>query len=336
MNGSYSYLIDDILFYLFSTITIAVTALPYSKAKHWLVRVWDFPRVQILVIACLLFLISPAIDSQHPVILHTLQVFLLISIFDQIRYILPFTFIFKPELAKSTQPQNDATVSLLISNVLMTNRNASPLISLIEGYKPDLVLTLETDQWWDDQLKHLENIYPYSYGHPLDNLYGLHLYSSLPTDNIEIKCIIQKDIPSIHGSFELKNGKKVKFHFLHPAPPSPTENEKSTQRDTELLVTGKSIDVEKNAYVVAGDLNDVAWSRSTRLFKKCSGLLDPRVGRGFFNSFNAKQPLFRWPLDHIFVSNHFKLVDIQRLPDVGSDHFPIFIRLEHCAKDKAN
>lgn len=336
MNGSYSYLIDDILFYLFSTITIAVTALPYSKAKHWLVRVWDFPRVQILVIACLLFLISPAIDSQHPVILHTLQVFLLISIFDQIRYILPFTFIFKPELAKSTQPQNDATVSLLISNVLMTNRNALPLISLIEGYKPDLVLTLETDQWWDDQLKHLENIYPYSYGRPLDNLYGLHLYSSLPTDNIEIKCLIQKDIPSIHGSFELKNGKKVKFHFLHPAPPSPTENEKSTQRDTELLVTGKSIDVEKNAYVVAGDLNDVAWSRSTRLFKKCSGLLDPRVGRGFFNSFNAKQPLFRWPLDHIFVSNHFKLVDIQRLPDVGSDHFPIFIRLEHCAKDKAN
>jgi hypothetical protein len=60
-----------------------------------------------------------------------------------------------------------------------------------------------------------------------------------------------------------------------------------------------------------------------------SQLLDPRKGRGFFNTFDARYPLVSWPLDHVFHSNDFKLIGLKLLPFVGSDHFPVSIALSY-------
>ncbi|GAA4361540.1 hypothetical protein GCM10023151_14890 [Kangiella marina] len=212
----------------------------------------------------------------------------------------------------------------------MTNRNARELIRLVREYSPDILVTLETNEWWQSHLDKLEDEYPHTIKCPLDNLYGMHVYSRLPLEDAMTQFLVEDDIPSMHAKAVLENGDTVRVHFLHPAPPSPTENEESTERDAELVMVAKNIE-ETRSYeqpiIVTGDMNDVAWSRTTRLFRKISRLLDPRIGRGMFNTFHAKVWCMRWPLDHLFHSEHFTLDNITRLPSYGSDHFALYTQL---------
>ncbi|WP_416223160.1 endonuclease/exonuclease/phosphatase family protein, partial [Tianweitania sp.] len=67
-----------------------------------------------------------------------------------------------------------------------------------------------------------------------------------------------------------------------------------------------------------------------RRFRRISRLLDPRIGRRMVNSFDARYWFMRWPLDHLFHSAHFRLVDMQRLEAGGSDHFPVQFDLVLC------
>ncbi|MFA7553930.1 MAG: endonuclease/exonuclease/phosphatase family protein [Spongiibacteraceae bacterium] len=311
----------------FTLLALLVTLLPLSRNPHWIVRGMDFPRLQfaaliaVLLIAHCYFLDIQAVSAQILIFATTL------CLMWQLWWILPYTFLWPKEVKASTDRRAERQLSILTSNVLTPNRNANALIELVDNYQPDVLVTLESNQWWEDQLKILEATMPYSVKCPLDNLYGMHVYSKLPLEQQEICYLVEADVPSIHAVLELRSGDKVRMHFLHPAPPSPTESPESAERDAELVIVAKSVAESDQPVIVAGDLNDVAWSPTTRLFRKISGLLDPRVGRGVFNTFHANFLLVRWPLDHLFHSQHFTLQDIRRLPSMGSDHFPLLAKL---------
>lgn len=308
-------------------IILIFTLLPLSRHPHWIIRGMDFPRLQFmlfaaaLVIAQLLLLDRAAISTQA-LILATSACLLW-----QLWWILPFTPLWRKEVKSSNDYAAEKQLSILTSNVFTPNRNAKALINLVNHYKPDVLVTLESDQWWQDQLEAIETDMPFSVKCPLDNLYGMHVYSRLPLDEQEISYLVEQDVPSIHVCLTLRTGDKMRAHFLHPAPPSPTENPESSERDAELVMVAKSVADSNQPVIVTGDLNDVAWSATTRLFRKISGLLDPRVGRGAFNTFHVGYPIARWPLDHLFHSSHFTLRDIKRLPSIDSDHFPLLTRL---------
>ncbi|NKI27984.1 endonuclease [Arenibacter sp. 6A1] len=308
-------------------LTVLVTILPLSKGTHWIIRSMDFPRVQIMLFSLVLLLVSIFfLNLEYPIT--WMLVFGNGACFIwQLWWILPYTPFWPKEVKGAKENSPGGQLSIITSNVLTTNRNVEALLKLVNKYQPDILVTLESDRWWEEQLKVLESDMPYAVKCPLDNLYGIHLYSKLPLHDQEISFLVEKNVPSIHVSIELRTGDRVRAHFLHPAPPSPTENTKSAPRDAELIIVARSVDKSTKPIIVTGDLNDVAWSSTTHLFRKISGLLDPRIGRGMFNTFHAAYPFMRWPLDHLFHSDHFTLHSIQRLPSIGSDHFPLYTSL---------
>ena len=242
--------------------------------------------------------------------------------------VFPFTILGKQQIIKSRFPNGDYNISLLIANVYQYNKNSKAYLKLIEQCNADVILMVETNKWWQNEIDVIGDRYPHQIKIPLENTYGMLFYSKLELNDEQINYLVEKDIPSIEVEVKLRSGVWVKLYCLHPQPPVPQENPRSTERDKEILMVGKRAKKSKMPVIVMGDLNDVAWSYTTQLFGKISGLLDPRRGRGFFNSFNAKYFFLRFPLDHIFCSSDFTLSGIKRMQSCGSDHFPMCVNLQ--------
>jgi endonuclease/exonuclease/phosphatase (EEP) superfamily protein YafD len=312
---------------LLGSLMIGATLLPLAKLDDWWIRIFDFPRLQIAVGSALVLALTLLVRDEPGAAQNLWLAALAASTLYQAYRMYPYTRLHAKQAQDSRRTDPNSTLGVLCANVLMDNRNAAGLCRLIEENDPDLIFTAETDAWWEQALRHLETSHPYTVLQPSDNTYGMLLYSRLELLDARIRFLIEHDVPSIHARLRLRSGQEVVLRCLHPRPPAPGENSSATERDAELLLVGKEIGAMKAPAVVCGDLNDVAWSRTNDLFCAVSGLLDPRIGRGFFHTFNSKWPLIRFPLDHVFHSTHFRLVEFRRLRHWGSDHFPVYIRL---------
>lgn len=324
-----------VLLQALATFAILATVLPLLHSQEWYVRVFDYPRLQLFGLAIVCFILYIWLAPRHRKRDKYLKIALLITIVYQAVNIYPYTFLAPKEVKDANRRSRPTTwLSLLVSNVLMDNQEHDRLLSLVRQHKPDILLLLESDSVWQEALTPVTQHYPYRVEIPLKNTYGMHLYSRLPLRQQKVSYLLDKDVPSIKTFVRLRNGTWVELHAVHPKPPVPTEDPTSERRDAEIVMIARDIANSKYPVVVAGDFNDVAWSRTTDLFQEVSGLLDPRLGRGFFNTFNVNYFFLRWPLDHIFHSNHFKVVSIKRLTDIGSDHFPIYIKLSFAPENQ--
>ena len=303
-----------------------LTLLPISTSKVWWIRALDFPRLQISILIGLWLLVALVGAAGNWTVPWFYWLVMIGSLVYQLWWIYPNSALGKKEVASVAADHDNPELTLLISNVLMDNRDAQPLIELIGAHNPDIFATLESDAWWQQQLDGLLT-YPNRLACPLDNKYGMHVYSRLPIVDGYIDYLVEDDVPSMSLRVLLDSGDEVRVHIVHPKPPVIGESTSSIERDVELLIFAKKLKKIDEPTIVTGDLNDVAWSKTTRLFRRMSGLLDLRTGRGMFNTYNADHWFIRWPLDHIFVSSHFRVVEVCRLCHMGSDHFPVFAKL---------
>jgi endonuclease/exonuclease/phosphatase (EEP) superfamily protein YafD len=312
----------------FAVLILVASLMPFIRSDYWTFRIFDFPRMQKLVLSFAALTAMAIYRSDHW-LYDTLTILLIVNCVYLLRIILPYTPLWRPWVKKTKKPDPSNTLSLVVSNVYQDNTDYAGCLTMLKKADPDIVLLLETDALWAENVSGLQETYPHQVLIPQENTYGMLLYSRLPLRNTEVRFQVEEDIPSIFCQAQLPSGAWIQLCCLHPTPPSPTENLRSTERDQELLITAEFVKNQRLPVIVMGDLNDVAWSYTTELFLKMSGLLDPRIGRGFYNSFNAKTWLMRFPLDHLFVSPDFRHMRISRLHPFQSDHFPIFGRYQY-------
>lgn len=297
---------------------------PATRNPHWFFRTADFVRLQSLLIQLVLLVLLIYFEGGFTLFSWILLTSLLLSMVYQAYKVFPYSSFFP---RKKPNDATDGQVSILAGNVLQTNSCYPEFLTEIKRFDPDLVLTMESNEDWENGLSEIEKDYPFTIKVPLENFYGMHLYSKKELQNVEVKYQIEDDKPSIFFNFPIEGKKPIYFCCLHPAPPSPTENETSKERDAELMLTGKQIRKLDKPTVVCGDMNDVVWSRTTRLFKKMTGMVDPRVGRGFFATYNANYFFLRFPLDHLFHTRDLYIGKMKRSKNFGSDHFAMYYEI---------
>jgi len=312
-------------------IVIAATLLSllYDINIKW-IKALDFPRLQSLVAALLLLAAFVGLNSRWsfwPVLLIT---GLVAVIGLQAYFVLPYTSVVAKEV-KSANTENtteEARIKLLIANVYMKNRQAEGFLDIVNQADPDLVLVMETDQWWIDALQPVQADYSYRREYPADNTYGMALYSRYPLEDMRVDFLQNDSVPSFHTTVQLPDGRSFRFHGMHPVPPVMSKYpDNEGQKEVALIKVGRMVAQQAQPAIVTGDFNDVAWSNTSRLFQTEGELSDVRVGRGIYNSFDATSTFLRWPLDHLYVTDEFRLIELERLGKFGSDHFPIYAEL---------
>ena len=307
------------------SLLVVMTLLPLIPSNQWWIRVFDFPRAQIAVLLLLLIVGAAFARLWRRRGGLLLTAALTLSLFYQGARILPYTPLYPEEVPGAAACPAGDRLRYMEANVLQENRSADALIALVRDQRPDVLLLTETDAWWTDQAGALRDILPHVVSVPQDNTYGMMLLSRLPLVDPQVRFLFEPDVPSIRAGLTLRSGRAIELYGVHPRPPVPGQD--TAERDAELVIVGREVRQRRRPTIVAGDLNDVAWSDTTSLFQEVSGLLDPRVGRSLLPTFPAGLPLLRWPLDYVFVSPGFTLLGMKRLPDINSDHLPIGVDL---------
>lgn len=310
-----------------SVLLILAVFLSLVKSDFWLYKIFEYPRLQklalILIVTGCWFFYWPVKSLFYQLVLGAL----ILSIVYLIYKIWPYTTLSKKEMKKvpSADPPNE--LKIFAANVLQENTQYDRMLQQIREGDPDIIFLLETNSSWANAMKTLEKDYPFKLLAPLENTYGLLFYSRLHLEKDKLQFLVKDDVPSIETMVVLPSGQKVQIWGLHPEPPVPGENLYSTAKDKELMKVALKVKECTLPCIVFGDLNDVAWSHTTELFRKTSELLDPRRGRGFYSTFSAHSWFIRFPLDYIFCSKDFGLISMRRLPKNGSDHFATLTHL---------
>ena len=312
---------------ILSIFSVVGSLLPIWSNPHWIIRGQMNLRPLYLVInlICLIAVIAVLPFDYWKIFLISS---LILSISICLKSIWPYTVLSNIEIRNASKELPNHQVKIFVFNVYQPNDKIELLIASIRKKDPDIILLLETNDKWDKGLNALHDTYPYHVKAIREDTYGLLLLSRIPFTSSQIQYLIYNGIPSVEVMFTIGH-KVVRLMGLHPEPPIWGERSTSVKKDEEILAAASYLSTKSKdeSHLLLGDLNEVAWSDTSSTFRKITNMKDPRVGRGMFATFPAYSPI-KFPLDHIYCTPDFELIEYSILDSMGSDHHAIFIHFQ--------
>ncbi len=306
---------------ILSVLLILLSVLPFIQNQHWVFRVPEFMKLQVLILQVIVF-VAACFYMENVMWMWGLQVVQLGLIVYHIYILMRYTRFWRTTKFEATGKAS-GKIKIISCNVYQFNTEYRRFVDLVRKEQPDIFLTMESNSDWEKAMRTLEKDYPRHEKVTLENTYGMHFYTKLKVRKIRTHYFVADDLPSIEAELETRDGYRFVFFGVHPPPPSPTEEENSKERDGDLLSVAKRVRDYKLPVVVTGDFNNVAWAKSSILFRKTSRLIDARIGRGILATFHARHWFFRVPLDLLFHSPDIFIDKLFIYPSIGSDHFPM-------------
>ncbi len=322
------------LLLLLAVLALLAAAVPALSVDTWWVRYLDFPRLQFLIPMLVLlgatvlaaWLLPGCVRGWSGMV--TVVALLVGIVWDAVLlgpYLLPPMLGLPPvAVAAGSCPTADR-LRVLEANVQMTNKQDHRLLEMVRAADPDIAWFQETNAWWEQELSPLTSIMPYGKVEAQPNYFGVHLFSKLPLRDPAVRNLTNSRNPSVFTAVALPSGDVVKLYAVHPRPPQVGQS--TAERDAQLMATALAAREDTKRHVLLGDLNSVSWEAVVQRLGAIGNLLDPRVGRGLYITWNANDAFAKWPLDHILPGPGFTVAALRVLPAFGSDHHPMMAEL---------
>lgn len=242
-------------------------------------------------------------------------------------------------LPKSGAGGTGATFTVLNANVLLTNTDTAPLLSLIREVDPDIVTIEEyTPSHHASLSTSLGESHPHAFHSPRDDAFGMAIYSKFPFAEApkpypvrapgRTQGVVGFSDPQVRAVV-LVEGREVVVQCVHAVPPI---NAAYLREQREVMAwLADFARAEQRHLLVTGDFNATPDAAAATWLRE-AGLIDAHraVGRGRGCTWPALGPLRLVPgirIDHLLTGGGLRCESIRVGPAIGSDHLPIIARL---------
>jgi endonuclease/exonuclease/phosphatase (EEP) superfamily protein YafD len=213
------------------------------------------------------------------------------------------------------------SLSLLVLNLEDGNARHADVARLIRETDPDVVGLIELTPVWARGLAPALDRFPHQRVRAERGAYGIGLYSRVTLGRATLERFPPDGPVSVVARLET-GGDSLTLVLTHVRTPFAGDIHR---RQFEALADAR--DRLGEHLVICGDLNAVPWSSSFRRLAAAADLTDSHRGHWLEGSWPTWGALIRVPIDNCLVSRGIAVLERAYGEDVGSDHFPLLVRL---------